>query len=308
MFSIVIPLYNKENLIEYSIRSILSQTFQDFEIIVVNDGSTDNSVSMAESVMDSRIRIINQANAGVSAARNRGIKEAKYDLIAFLDADDEWKPDYLDTQNRLAQKYSECSVFACNYEFHNSNGQITPTIIRKLPFTSETGVLTNYFEVACASHPPLCTSAVAVRKQALEAVEGFPVGIKSGEDLLTWARLAVKFKIAYNRTPLAIYNLGEGYDYSNLPPRKQDIGDPVGKNLLSLYNNNPDISGFRKYISHWHRMRASTAIRFGDRKETIIESIKALKFNLLNYKVILFMILAILPYSVSKKIISNFSK
>ena len=120
MFSIVIPLYNKENLIEYSIRSILSQTFQDFEIIVVNDGSTDNSVSIAESVMDSRIRIINQTNAGVSAARNRGIKEARYNLIAFMDADDEWKPDYLDTQYRLIQKYPECSVFACNYEFQNS--------------------------------------------------------------------------------------------------------------------------------------------------------------------------------------------
>lgn len=306
MFSIVIPLYNKENLIEYSIRSILSQTFQDFEIIVVNDGSTDNSVSVAESVMDPRIRLINQANAGVSAARNRGIKEAKYDLIAFMDADDEWKPDYLDTQYRLTKKYPECSVFSCNYEFHNSKGKITQTIIRKLTFTTETGILTNYFEVASASHPPLCTSAVIVRKQAIESIGGFPVGIKSGEDLLTWARLAVKFKIAYNRTPLAIYNLGDGYDYSNLPPRKQDIGDPVGNNLLSLYNSNQHISGFRKYISHWHRMRASTAIRFGDRKETIIESIKALKFNLLNLKAILFIILAILPHSIYKKIISQY--
>ena len=303
MFSIVIPLYNKENLIEYSIKSILSQTFQDFEIIVVNDGSTDNSVSVAESVMDPRIRLINQANAGVSAARNRGIKEAKYDLIAFMDADDEWKPDYLDTQYRLTKKYPECSVFACNYEFHNSKGKITQTIIRKLTFTTETGILTNYFEVASASHPPLWTSAVIIRKQAIESIGGFPVGIKSGEDLLTWARLAVKFKIAYNRTPLAIYNLGDGYDYSNLPPRKQDIGDPVGNNLLSLYNSNQHISGFRKYISHWHRMRASTAIRFGDRQETIHESLLALKYNPSNSKVLLFIILAILPKIIRNKII-----
>lgn len=303
MISIIIPLYNKAHQIRNTLTSVLLQTYRDFELIIVDDGSTDDSIAEVQKFDDGRIRVIHQKNSGVSAARNRGIKEAKYDLIAFLDADDEWKPDYLDTQNRLAQKYPECSVFACNYEFHNSKGQITPTIIRKLPFKSDTGILTNYFEVASASHPPLWTSAIAVRKQAIESVGGFPVGIKSGEDLLTWARLAVKFKIAYNRTPSAIYNLGNGYDYSNLPPRKQDIGDPVGKNLLSLYNNNPDISGFRKYISHWHRMRASTAVRFGDRKETIHESLLALKYNPCNYKVLLFIILTVFPTKIRNKII-----
>ena len=303
MISIIIPLYNKAHQIRNTLTSVLLQTYRDFELIIVDDGSTDDSIAEVQKFDDGRIRVIHQRNSGVSAARNRGIKEAKYDLIAFLDADDEWKPDYLDTQNRLAQKYPECSVFACNYEFHNSKGQITPTIIKKLPFISETGVLTNYFEVASASHPPLWTSAIIVRKKAIEAVGGFPVGIKSGEDLLAWARLAVKFKIAYNRTPLAIYNLGEGYEYSNLPPRKQDTGDPVGKNLLSLYNVHPDISGFRKYISHWHRMRASTAIRFGDRKETIHESLVALKYNPYNGKILLFMILAICPKKIRNNII-----
>lgn len=303
MISIIIPLYNKAHQIRNTLASVLLQTYRDFELIIVDDGSTDDSIAEVQKFDDGRIRVIHQRNSGVSAARNRGIKEAKYDLIAFLDADDEWKPDYLDTQNRLAQKYPECSVFACNYEFHNSKGQITPTIIRKLSFKSDTGILTNYFEVASISHPPLWTSAVVVRKKAIESVGGFPIGIKSGEDLLTWARLAVKFKIAYNRTPLAIYNLGDGYDYSNLPPRKQDIGDPVGKNLLNLYKNNPDISGFRKYISHWHRMRASTAVRFGDTKETIYESLLALKYNPCNYKVLLFIMLTVFPAKIRNKII-----
>ena len=303
MISIVVPLFNKANQIAHTINSVLSQTFIDFEIIIIDDGSTDNSVAEISKINDDRIKLIRQSNTGVSAARNRGIKEAKYDLIAFLDADDEWKPDYLDTQYRLTQKYPECSVFACNYEFHNSKGQITPTVIRKLQFTSGTGVLTNYFEVASVSHPPLWTSAVVVRKEAIASVGGFPVGIKSGEDLLTWARLAVKFKIAYSRTCLAIYNLGDGYDYSNLPPRRQDIGDPVGNNLLSLYKVNRHIHGFRKYISHWHRMRASTAVRFGDRKETIYESFLALIYNPCNYKVLLFIILTIFPTKLRSKII-----
>lgn len=109
---------------------------------------------------DIRIRIVHQKNAGVSAARNKGIEEAKYDLIAFLDADDKWKAEYLETQYYLFQKYSQCSVYACGYEFSDSNGNVSGTIIRKLPFQEKDGVLTNYFEVASCSHPPIWTSAV----------------------------------------------------------------------------------------------------------------------------------------------------
>ena len=91
MFSVVIPLYNKELSIINTIQSVLDQTFQNFEIVVVNDGSTDRSVEMVEQFNDPRIRIINKSNGGVSSARNRGIQEAKYELVAFLDADDFWE-------------------------------------------------------------------------------------------------------------------------------------------------------------------------------------------------------------------------
>ena len=94
MISVVIPLYNKEEQIADTLQSIFAQTFQDFEIVIVDDGSTDNSVEEVEKFDDSRIRLIHQTNAGVSAARNRGIEEARGELIAFLDADDEWKPEY----------------------------------------------------------------------------------------------------------------------------------------------------------------------------------------------------------------------
>ena len=294
MFSIVIPLYNKESQIGYSIRSILSQTFQDFEIIVVNDGSTDNSVSVAESVMDSRIRIINQINAGVSAARNRGIKEARYDLIAFLDADDKWKPDYLDTQYRLTQQYPECSVFACNYEFQNSKGKVTPTIIRKLPFTTETGMLTNYFEVASMSHPPLCTSAVAVRKQAVEAVGGFPIGIKSGEDLLTWARLAVKFKIAYCTIPKAIFVNDQSLFNQDQKNRIPEMTDFIGEDLDKIYKENMTITGLKQYNALWHKMRARIFIDKGYRVKALNECFKSLKYHF-TYKVCIFICMIFLP-------------
>ena len=232
--SVVIPLYNKEKSVASTLRTVLNQTFTDYEIVIVNDGSTDNSVAEVEKIYDARIRLINQQNAGVSAARNRGIEEANGELIAFLDADDEWKPEYLATQYHLSQKYPECSVFACNYEFRNAEGNVTSAIIHKLSFAGEDGILINYFEVACCSHPPLWTSAVVVRKSALQAIGGFPVGVTSGEDLLTWARLSINDHIAFCKRSLAIYNLGEGYDYTHLPSRRQDRNDPVGKSLLQF--------------------------------------------------------------------------
>lgn len=306
MISVVIPLYNKEKQISHTLQSVLNQTFQDFEIVIVDDGSTDGSVDEVKKLTDPRIRLICQTNAGVAAARNRGIEEAKSDLIAFLDADDEWKPEYLTTQYHLYQKYPECSVYACNYEFRDSKGKVTPTIIRKLPFKGEDGILSNYFEVASCSHPPLWTSAVMVKKQAIQAIGGFPIGIKSGEDLLTWARLAVNEKIAYSRSVQAIYNLGEGYVLTNLPPRRQDVGDPVGKELVKLLTIYPNKVMLRRYISHWHKMRASVAIRYGERIETMKEVIISLRYYPFNIKVIPFLVLAIIPQGMRFRIIKQY--
>lgn len=300
MISIIIPLFNKEQSIASTLQTVLKQTYQDFEIVIVNDGSTDGSVEEVKKVTDPRIRLIQQSNAGVSAARNRGIEEAKGEYIAFLDADDEWKSGYLKTQYELTQKYSECSVFACNYEFKNTQGKVTPTIIRKLPLEGEEGILSNYFEVASCSHPPLWTSAVMVKKSAIQSIGGFPIGIKSGEDLLTWARLACKYSIAYTLKSQAIYNLGEGYNNKNLPPRKQDKGDPVGKGLVELYKKYPHTRGMKKYISHWHKMRASVAIRYGNKLETMYEIIKGLCYNPFNYKLFPFILLVAIPLSVQQ--------
>lgn len=306
MFSIIIPLYNKEKSIVRTLKSILSQTIDDYEIIIVDDGSTDDSVRQVKSVQDNRIRIITQQNSGVSVARNRGIQEAKGEFIGFIDADDEWDEDYLQTQLDLIAKYKDCDVFSTNYRFEDYLGNHYDTTINKLPFGNDDsdGVLTNYFEVASSSHVPVFTSAVIMRRNIILDINGFPIGVKSGEDLLTWARLAVKYNIAYTKKPHATYHLDEGYEYGAEPVRRQDPGDPVGKELLKLLNENPNAPGLRNYISHWHKMRASIAIRFGERSETIRESFTALKYNLLNFSVIPFIILAVAPSPIRKRIIS----
>lgn len=114
--SVVIPLYNKEQYIERTIISILSQTFQDFEIIIVDDGSTDGSVERAETWADDRIKVLKMEHKGASAARNKGILAATAELITFIDADDEWKPGFLEKIIYLKDKYPECGAYATSYE------------------------------------------------------------------------------------------------------------------------------------------------------------------------------------------------
>ena len=297
MISVVIPLYNKESQINQTIQSVLRQSFQDFEIVVVDDGSTDNSVSEVKRFNDSRIRIISQTNAGVSAARNRGIAEAKGEFIALLDGDDEWKPDYLATQYALTEKYPECDVFATDYEFRSADGKTTPTIIRRLPFDSEDGILINYFEVATHSHPPLWTSAVMFRKSTIESLGGFPMGIKSGEDLLTWARLACRYKIAYSRKPLAVFIFDETIFNDDQKKRLPESVDIIGNELKKLLqlNNAP---GIKEYIAIWHKMRSRIFITKNIRAKAIRECIKSAKYDF-NIKIVFFFIMCFLPHKIN---------
>lgn len=296
MISVVIPLYNKEQSIASTLQTVLKQTYQDFEIVIVNDGSTDHSVEEIAKVTNPRIRLIHQNNAGVSAARNRGIEEAKGEYIAFLDADDEWKSEYLRTQYELTQKYPECSVFACNYEFKNTQGKITPTIIRKLPFKGEDGILSNYFEVASCSHPPICSISIMVKKNAIQSIGGFPIGIKSGEDLLTWARLAVNGKIAYAKQAYAVFNV-EGYSISEKPKRIPAEQDIVGQELKALLKTHPS-RGLRLYNALWHKMRSSIYLRLKMRKKSIREALISIRYNPFNYKLYIYIILNLLPVKI----------
>lgn len=293
MISVVIPLYNKVDTIRRALNSVKNQTFRDFEIIVVDDGSTDGGGSVVESFEQQNLRIVRQKNAGVSAARNHGIEEAKGEYVAFLDADDEWKHDYLQTQMLLAEKYPTCDVFVTNYEHISEGGVISPTIIRKLSFPGEDGILSNYFEVASCSHPPICSSSIIVRKKAMDVIGGFPVGVISGEDLLTWARLAASFKIAYCKKSLALYHV-EGYDLKERTKRVPSKTDVVGRELqLIAEQYHPD--NINRYISHWHKMRCAIFMRLGMRKESIHEAIYGLKYNIKNYKLFAYILMNLIP-------------
>lgn len=255
--SVVMPLYNKEQELPSTLSSVLSQTFADFELLVINDGSTDRSVQIVEEFDDTRILIFNQENAGVSAARNKGIRQAKSELIVFIDADDLWHPDFLATIILLRDDYPEAKWFATGYEIVHPETGRTFSTLRGPAKNFQRGILPDYFAIAVCSDPPVWSSATAVMREVLVDIDGFPVGIGSGEDLLTWARLAVRFPLAYEARSLAVFRVSGIH-------RRADPENKVGHALERLAESYPQIPGLRAYLGLWYRMQAVMAMRFGE--------------------------------------------
>jgi glycosyltransferase involved in cell wall biosynthesis len=296
--SVVIPLYNKIYNIKRALDSVLNQTYPAIEIIVVNDGSTDGSVWLVKELCNPFIQLVHQDNEGVSAARNKGISLAKGEWIALLDADDFWDDNFLQKMVSLHTNFPGANILASNYRFQNLNGFLSNTNINNLPFSEKyEGILSNYFKVAATSSPPLWSSAIIIKKKSLIKIGCFPIGIKSGEDLITWAKLAIQNTIAYTVEPLSTYVLDLENSHDDMPKRMLDSIDFVGKELEILLFDNPKIKGLRTYISHWYDMRASVAIRLSFKKIAFFNILKSLKYNPLNKKAFVFLLCIFLPSS-----------
>lgn len=195
MFSVIIPVYNKEDHIKATLNSVLSQSFKDFEAIIVNDGSTDKSMDIVSSFKDKRIQIINKKNEGVSTARNLGIKNAKGDFIALLDADDIWYPNHLEDLKNLAESFPGCGLYCTAYETSYYDKKIVKARYSGIhdPFV---GIVPNYFESSLIDSIAW-TSAVAIPKKMLEKHGDFNIQLKSGQDTELWIRIALKEKVAF---------------------------------------------------------------------------------------------------------------
>jgi glycosyltransferase involved in cell wall biosynthesis len=309
--SVIIPLYNKEKEVCRAIQSVLAQTFTDLEIVVVNDGSTDKGPDLVRALQDSRIKVINQDNAGVSAARNRGITESHGELIAFLDADDEWRPNFLETIMNLNLKFPHCRVFATSYLYCDDKHNCRSPVIKGLPDNFKEGVLQDYFNMAIKSDPPLWSSVVVIEKEAINSIGKFPLGVKIGEDLLTWARLAVKYDIAFSTNPCALFTIRLYINESN--QRIPDMPDYVGRELALLIKEiNPEKkNSFIQYIGLWHKMRASIYLQNGETRAAFNEIIKTIRFSKIDYKLIIMAIFTLLPNNFAKRIsrtLYNFRK
>lgn len=275
--SVVIPLFNKAAYIRRAIASVLGQTVPADEIIVVDDGSTDGGAEVVKSFEDSRLRLISQENQGVGAARNRGISEAKGNLIAFLDADDVWKPRFLEVIHHLRRLFPQAGAYATAHEKITPDGIKHSLEFHALPSGLKQGLIANYFGATIAAFlddkvlQPVWTSAVAVPKKVLEEIGGFPVGEVIAEDEDTWVRIALRYPIAWSEEYLATYhedaaNRAWGVKLLDKEPRVcQTIREAIKSNLIS-----PNIlENAREYSAKFQVMTAGHCLLLGKRDEAL---------------------------------------
>lgn len=221
-FSVLIPVYNKEKYLSKTIESVLKQSFTDFELILVNDGSTDSSEEIIKTFNDTRIHYIHQKNQGVSAARNAGIKAANANYISLLDADDLWKENYLEQINTLIEGYPKQHVFAavCAIESRGSTYKPTYSIANLSPNKS---YVVSYF-TASYINTILTSSSTVLHKDVFEKIGNYNPKLQSGEDTDFWIRLGLCYKVVFLNTPLATYRF-EPSSLSNSPKRVKETID-----------------------------------------------------------------------------------
>ena len=204
MISVVIPLYNKEQSIAATIQSVLAQTYTDYEIIVVDDGSTDNSLKVVQErvseLENERVRIIHQENAGVSAARNKGILESKGKYIAFLDADDLWAPNYLATLAALIADFPNAGLYSLGY-VEMKGGQSSISVRNDI--ATRRGWVSHPWQM----RKGLWTGSVSASRDRLLNLGMFDTRMTHGEDLDMWWRLILDGGLVEDSTCCAFYKL-----------------------------------------------------------------------------------------------------
>lgn len=241
-FSVVIPLYNKQNAITATLHSVLAQTYQKFEIIVVDDGSKDDSASRVRAINDPRIRLIQKENGGVSSARNRGIKEAKYDYVALLDGDDLWDENFLIEHVKLIQDFSDAKMWGVNYAFvkYGSSIKCNQGLGNKYR-----GYIENYFGT---KHNDLfCSSSVVIQKDIFDEVGYFDERIASSEDLDMWYRIILRYPVVFYDNVLAYYN----QDAENRVAYDTDMRFPLTKDIKYYFDKYSEICKTNSTFSHY---------------------------------------------------------
>lgn len=239
-FSIIMPLYNKAPYVRKAVESVVGQTYRDWELIVVDDGSTDGSGEVVGSLNDSRIRLIRQDNAGVSATRNRGVTESHAEWICFLDADDWWEPTFLEEMAGLIERHPNAGIYGTIYYIvKNGKKRVAPIGVDNDFTEGEINYCSVYAKTLCM---PLTSISVCMPRWVFDEQGGFPKNIKLGEDFLLWVHIALKYKVVLLNKSLSNYNQDVDITYRGThhlhPPERHMLWNLSDLEPLEL--TNPD--------------------------------------------------------------------
>lgn len=241
-FSVIVPLYNKEKYILRTLNSVINQTFIDFEIIVINDGSTDDSLNKVEEIKDSRLITYSQENRGLSAARNAGIKKAKSNYMALLDADDLWCEDYLQTIFNIIKLDKTSKVIATAVETckENTKVNLNSTLFNKKRVTT----ISDYFSLKRNIFTP---SSLVIKKSIFETIGFFDDKINYGEEEDFFIRCFSLHHITYYKYAKVYYLIGiENQLTSPNKKTKRKIPD------YTKYLTNKNQNTLKPYIDFIH--------------------------------------------------------
>lgn len=203
-FSVIMPLYNKAPYVRKAAESVVAQTCKDWELVVVDDGSVDSGGEIVKSINDSRIRLVRQDNAGVSAARNRGVALTTSPYICFLDADDWWEPTFLEEMAQLIERHPDAGIYGTGYWIvKNGKKRMAPIGVDEGFSEGEINYCQVYAKTLCM---PLTSISVCMPREVFDEAGGFPLGVTLGEDFMLWLRIALTHKTVLSNRPLANYN------------------------------------------------------------------------------------------------------
>lgn len=226
MISVIIPLFNKEKSIVNTLQSVLMQTHQPSEIVIVDDGSTDGSLVEIRKIQSPLIRIVKQENRGVSAARNLGIKEAKSKWLAFMDADDLWDKNHLELLYKLITKYPAISIF--------TSGSRNETVNHVVDLYDKEIVINDYF-LKAKEEKIINSSACVINNLCFKKVGLFNENLTRGEDLEMWYRLSKEYAMVKNQTATVVYRLeAENRAMNKIVPYEESFASVINlKNAKS---------------------------------------------------------------------------
>ncbi len=269
--SVIIPVYNKEKYIRQTVESVLNQTFSDFELILIDDGSIDNSLNIIKQFNDIRIKYISQTNQGVAAARNNGVATANGELIAFLDADDMWHPHHLQEISFLYKHFPDAGFFATAYEIQFRHKVIKQVIYN---FEQKHSLIDKYYRFSKAIHL-FYTSNFAVKKTVFNEVSGFKK--MHSEDIDLFLTIGTKHKMAYSKVVTMTYTLDAENSLSGKYETEKKI--VLAENFKELEKNDVALKEFLDFN------RYAWAVEFKlDNKESEAQKlIKQINFNNLTF-------------------------